>query len=462
MPLFFTRREFWLRGATVSFLVASGVRLAWIVRVQSPLTAVTSDMAGYVTRATMLLGGTTPADPRLLAFFPWGTHTLLALEFLLLGRSSTIAIGCVHALVGAIPAACIAAIARGVVPDRAFALACGLAVALWPPLLAYTGFFSSEMWFASLISLAAWLAVREPASRTTRLSLGFVSAAAFAVRPQFLLTWVLLVAAVAPPELRRRSARGVLSLLPCALPFVAVVAASAVRLNTLAGHWGLISENGAVMRVFAETDVRKIDASWRAPSGEACELWCNPPSRPVERESDVVHFDGYIGDETILARIRDGRLRGWSATRRLSRAAENLALLFVRNLPWPEEDFAGQGTRARIGRLSAKAMTLLVLPLALLGLAFAPASLARFVALANLTTLVVAAALYLGEARYRVPYDPFFLLFAIAGARAVGLRITARGRTQGASKGDPGRASAEILDAEEDCSTIDVLLAANL
>ena len=46
------------------------VRLAWALRVQSPLTAVYSDMGGYVDRAEWLIAGTIPSNRGALTFYP--------------------------------------------------------------------------------------------------------------------------------------------------------------------------------------------------------------------------------------------------------------------------------------------------------------------------------------------------------------------------------------------------------
>src|ERR1017187_1510811 len=75
-------------AAVCVFIVEFVVRLEWILRVQSPLDAVYSDMGGYVDRAQLLLAHKTPADPRVLSIYPPGTHSILALEFLIFCRDS--------------------------------------------------------------------------------------------------------------------------------------------------------------------------------------------------------------------------------------------------------------------------------------------------------------------------------------------------------------------------------------
>jgi hypothetical protein len=44
---------------------------------------------------------------------------------------------------------------------------------------------------------------------------------------------------------------------------------------------------------------------------------------------------------------------------------------------------------------------------------------AGIVVLANLATIVVVAAVYFAEARYRVPYDPFLIVAATVGVAAL-------------------------------------------
>ena len=72
--------------AVAVFLLAFAVRAYWTLHVQAPLAAVRGDMAGYVSRADGILNGTMPGDPRVLSFWPWGTHALIALDELRLTR----------------------------------------------------------------------------------------------------------------------------------------------------------------------------------------------------------------------------------------------------------------------------------------------------------------------------------------------------------------------------------------
>ena len=193
--------------ATCAFLLAFAVRLAWVLRVQSPLDAEYSDMGGYVARAEGLLAHQLPAEPRELTLYPFGTHCLLALEFLVLGRHAAHAIAVAHAFIGAIPAACAPVLTVRLLPRRWAAALVGALVALWYPQVCFAGFFSSEIWFSAAIALHASFTSCNWKRRAGRLGGGLVSAAAFVIRPQFLLTWAIEMAARTPTLVRRRGVR---------------------------------------------------------------------------------------------------------------------------------------------------------------------------------------------------------------------------------------------------------------
>ena len=154
------------------FVLAFAVRFAWALRVQSPLTAVYSDMGGYVERAQWLLAGTIPAKVGALTFYPWGAHCFIALELAVFGPDAPVAIAVVHALVGAVPAACVVPLTLRLVPVPAAAACAGVLVAFWQPQVVYVGFFLSEIWFSALIALHAVLSVRRAPGGARALAVG--------------------------------------------------------------------------------------------------------------------------------------------------------------------------------------------------------------------------------------------------------------------------------------------------
>jgi hypothetical protein len=425
--------------AWAAFFLAFGVRLAWVLAVQSPHGAIYSDMAGYVTRANELLAGQTSGDPRMLAFYPWGTHVILAGLFSLFGKTSLVGIGVVQSLVGAIPAPfCALAVAR-LVPGRIAAAVCGFGMALWHPHITYSAFFMSEVWFTTAIVLASWLFLRHLEGKRGALGSGLALALAFAIRPQVILTAGVVVLALLPGEVRklrdrrlrslrrawlvRRARRALPGALLAVLPLVITLAGSAVRLHRLSGHWGMISENGPVQKLFADTDVGKIESTWTY-DGRSFSAWFSPGSKHPLKPSDVVRFDGYIADPQILERIRLERLRGVTLDVRLRRLYDNAKFLVFKTYPNPEQDFMRDPKRAWLQR-NFRLATVNLLPLAACGALVIRRKRAGMIVDANLFTIVFVAAFYYAEARYRVPYDPFLLIAAVCGFATL-LRFTGR------------------------------------
>jgi hypothetical protein len=260
------------------------------------------------------------------------------------------------------------------------------------------------------------------------LGAGFVSAIAFVVRPQFLLTWVIETCGRVFSLVRRRGVgRATRVLLYLALPMAIAATASSLRLRLLSGRWGIISENAEMNRIWADTDICKLTATWRTPTGDVWSYWFNPPSKPPRDERDEVHFDGYIADPDLLRAIRESRLRGVPWTARIARKFSNIDLLFERNLPWPESNYKDPW-RLALQQWFAAALRVVVLPLCAVGLVLGRRNRAMLVLAANLATPIVAAAIYFGEARYHVPYDPFALLLAVVGLYELGRRTAGLAR----------------------------------
>jgi hypothetical protein len=434
------------------FVLAFAVRLWWVFSVQSPFDAIYSDMGGYVDRAQLLLAHKTPADPRVLTLYPPGTHSLLALEFFALGRESRTAIGIAHALIGAIPAPCLAILTVSLIPSRFAAGVVGTLVALWYPQVSFTAYFSSELWFSALVVLHAFLAIRNWKRRAAKLVVGLVAATAFFVRPQFLLAWLIdLGARTFALTWKRGPITALRSVVWLAIPVVMTMAATSVRFHRLAGYWGLISES-ALNRLWADTDVCQVNASWKTPTGETWSYWFSPPSKPPHTPNEEVRFEGYIADPAIIDKIRLARLRGVSRRQRLERRLANAKLLVAGNLPWPERNVGAPPWRVQLQRTFADAFLNVVLPLAAIGLLLGRWNRTVLLIVANITTLVFAAAVFYGEARYNVPYAPFALLLAVVGVyeilrraarigRALWRRLPRRAeRTLQASEANAGRA----------------------
>jgi Dolichyl-phosphate-mannose-protein mannosyltransferase len=416
-------------GLAVVFALAFVVRVWWALRVQRPIDGVWSDMAGYVLRAELLLSGEMPGEPRMLVMWPWGTHALVAGELALFGRTSIYGIGLCHALVGAIAAPCAAMLAVRFTRSRLAAAVAGIAVALWHPHVVYSGFFSSEIWFtsATLLSTVCLVRAAERSSASgarsfpSALAAGLFLALAFVVRPQVLLTTLLAFGVVALARLRRRRvlplSRGALALL--LIPLALAMGASSLRYHRLTGRYGLIAANESVQRLFGATDVAKIESTWTAPNGDRWTWWFNPTTKHIATPATTEKFEGFVADPDILGRIQKRRLAGVSTGARVRRMVDNVKLLVVRNVPWPEEE---RKTPARVALQRGYARALLVvLVLAAIGLAsLRRHPTAALLVVSQIATIVIVAALYLGEARYRVPYDPLLIVLATSGLFTVG------------------------------------------
>ena len=203
---------------------------------------------------------------------------------------------------------------------------------------------------------------------------------------------------------------------------VLALATSSVRLHHLSGHWGLISDNANLNRLFADTDVCRVESTFVSATGKRFGMHFAPPAKPPCDEADVVRFDGYIGDAKILDSIRSGRLRGVPWTDKVLRAGRNVGLLVVKNQLFPEDEFSEDCFRSDLQRGFASALLYGFLPLCVVGLVLGRPDRLKLLALANFATVAVAAARYYGEARYRVPYDPFVILFAVVGVCELGTR----------------------------------------
>ena len=89
------------RWLLVAVIAAFAVRVHWNLVVHPLEDYVSSDMRGYVSRADQMLDRF-GAKVEYHAFFPYGTHFLLALLKWVFGRDNFTAIGIAYALLGTI------------------------------------------------------------------------------------------------------------------------------------------------------------------------------------------------------------------------------------------------------------------------------------------------------------------------------------------------------------------------
>lgn len=414
--------------AVVVFVVAFVVRFAWVLEVQSPHAAVYSDMAGYLARADEVLGLAPITDPRIHAFYPFGTHYLVAGELALLGRHSVIGLAIAHAFVGAVPPAVVVLLAARLGSRRSIVLLAGLLAALWQPQVAYAGFFMSELWFSASIALASLFFVRAFEARRdgwgSILLAGLFAAGAFVIRPQVLLTFALVALFGALGFVRVRGGRVRRSGLArraalVVVPVAIAMGLSSLRLHRLSGRFGLVSENGPLMRLFGETNVGRVEASWTTPDGSRYFAWYAAGLKKPYTEETTFRFEGYVGDPDILDGERRARLATTPLGARVARAWRNLTSLVWRSFPFPEADFHASKPRLELSRVFRKTLYALLALVPVGVSATVRRGPAAVVVVANLATVALLPMMFYAEARYRVPYDPFVIVAAAAGAEVI-------------------------------------------
>jgi hypothetical protein len=433
-------------AAVAVFAIALGARLLWVSFVDSPYDNIFSDMGGYVNRALQAAYGDAaplppsihPPDAHALAaaaagvdawtvqcpLYPPGAHMVYAAEMMLVGWTHHTVFLVLNSMWGAVVAPCALLLALRVVRSLAVATAVGLCMALWYPLLAFCGFFSSEQPYAGALALSAWLLVRLVESGKSAVTAGIAASVAYLVRPQVVLTLAAL-AVVGLLILWRRPLRAprlhMKRLIVAGLILTATVGWGAARYHRLSGRWGLISDNATMTRLWADTDYGRIVAIWRAPDGYPMSyIFESPPKAELGLHHEL-RFDGYIGDPVQIERARRNEVHYMTASERVMRWLANVRLLFGDNTLWPESTHQGNGWRRTADRVSTGFLLAVVLPLAFAGLVSCVLrpTLVPTVCAAHVVTMLVVAAFFYAEQRYRVPYDLLLVVLALEGARAL-------------------------------------------
>ncbi len=399
--------------AWAALILSLAVRETWIFAVQSPFDTIYSDMGGYIDRARELVDGVGRVYPRLRAFYPYGTHYVFAALFKIIGEQHTVAVRVVYAAMASFPAFHFVLLASRMFRSTWVLALLGLLFAVWQPLVWIVGFFISEVPFTWLLFYNAWLAVKFSETRRGGLRLGLTSAVLFAVRPQFILTFALmgfLYALQRGPLLVRKYAWGPYARVLA--PWLVVLAFSAVRLHSLSGRWGLISENSGLNRLLSDTTYSRIEANWDTEENGHFWFWIDAPAKSFVNERATVNINGYIGDVALLDVERRRFLADKTFAWRVRRALRNVQLLYRWNDPWPEEEIKSPPWRHALQEHFNEAVRWVVLPLAVLGLFSARRRALLGVIFAHVGTAIGLAMFFFPEARYRVPYDPMLLILA--------------------------------------------------
>lgn len=419
-------------------VLAFAVRFYWNLKIQHPLDAIDSDQAGYYYRACDLIDGVTRGDPRVYTFSPWGAHAVTALELWLVGRKSVVGIAAFHALATSVPAVCVVAMTSRFTTSRFFLLLAGIAAALWGPAIAHGAFFMSENWYAALITAGTVFFLRFLEGKRGAFAAGLCLGLASIVRPQILLTFAIAGAFLVAVAWRRPSRapfRGRTGLRQWALffaPVAIILGISAVHMKQNAGHWGLVSENGPLNKIWASTHIGKVEAHWTY-EGQTYRYWYSPSPKYPPKPEDEVSIEGRFGDAELIDNLRREHEKRDTWRQRLERRMWSVRLL-VRQLPVPEDGYSyGDKVHRRFRLRIAKACRSIVihsLPFAVFGIVAMSFTrrgyLMSLLFTAHAMTSIYAAAVYLGEGRFRVPYDAF-LITSVVAALAFFTRLLERG-----------------------------------
>lgn len=415
----------WARVAWAAVILGAVLRLVWVLLIHPPQDYLFSDMYGYAVRAVDLAAG--EDLHRFDAFYPPGTHMLLAVPLKLFGGETSglpAAAFVWWALGSAIPF--LAWRLAGCLLRPAAAALTAVLVAFYPPLILYAGFFSSETPALALLLAALWLGYRARALATTAAATvaaagsGLLGAATIATRPQF----VLNLAIVALPLLLRWRSKPqpVIALLACgALITAGVIAHNSAAADRLTG----LNENGGTVFFQGHCDVGVVTAGL----GDQRIFLGNPVAGELDRGRDFFFPNHQVWDQ------------GFFYGKGLDCVAENgigHAGRLVRNLveatavvpPWP----LGETPTVRAVAGTANLAYSIALPLILIGaVALLRARRRRGEPprerelLWHLLCLVPVVVLLSSEPRYRVPYDVFGLaLLASVAIEALGRRFPPR------------------------------------
>src|SRR5215211_7609298 len=346
----------WDRIALVSILTGVIVRIVWGLVLHPPFDYLYSDMGGYVERAQRLAAGA--GLQRFDAFFPPGTHMLLAAPMTLFGTERAgLWAGAVLwcALSSAIPFFAWR-LARLLLSPAAAALTT-LLCAFWPLYITYGGYFTSETPSLAFLLASLWAGygAGRLSGRTAGwlgLAAGLLGGVAIVNRPQLILN----LAVLAVPMLFRLRRQ--------ALAFAGIVVGSAAILagavwynSAAAGKPTGLSENAGLNFWIGQCDVH--DVTTVDPARNISYSFGNPVWAQLER-GGTYYFEGYmVWDQGFFYEmgLRCIEKDGLGHVRILARNVLNMSATTV---PWPQVTEDGQRAVVRVSNLGYSLLVPLV------------------------------------------------------------------------------------------------------
>jgi 4-amino-4-deoxy-L-arabinose transferase-like glycosyltransferase len=402
----------WERIGLIAVCAGALLRVIWLF-VHPALNYVYSDMSLYVERAQRLATGGPLSEYD--AFYPPGTHVLLAAPMALLGtgRTGLWAASALWCLMSCLAPLFAWRFARSLLGPAAGALTAA-ACALWPPFITYGGYFLSEIPALTFLLACLWLVDRAARiggrrSVLSGLVAGATGGAALGVRPQLMLNVALAVAGLAARF--RRHARAVGAVVVGA----AAALAGVLALNAAAaGHVTGLSENGGINFFQGHCDAAVVTTG--VPTGVHF-YFGSPVASQRDRGRDysfptrVPWEETYFYGEGLRCIRRDGLPHVVTVLR-------NTADLTATTVPWPQ---VNERWSHRVVGGANRLYSFLLLPVALIGSVLLirrrrrrgePAP--ELLLLAHLALVLPSAIVFYGDPRFRVPYDFFGLALLAA------------------------------------------------
>jgi len=400
----------WDRFALCAIAAGAAIRLVWALAFHPAFKYAYSDAGGYLDRATRLAHGG-PFE-RFDTFYPPGVHVLLALPLRIFGtgRTGQWAAAVLWSLLSCVIPILVWSIARRLVGVRAAAIATGLTAAS-PLFIAYGGFFMSEIPSITALLSAVLFGLRtSEESGRRRLAFGvltgFLCGACIVMRPQLGLN-VLIVGWW---MLRKREGRRPLAAAAAAGLLIPI--AGIVSLNYAIAGRPVVSENAGVQFLQAHCPVHT--AYYGADPKHGYYFMAAPPYVQLDRGRDYVFPDGFPTQQGFQFKEGFRCIRKDGITH-VGVVLRNVGDMGLTTVPWPPSD--ERGLRRFVW--PANVVYSLALPLIIVSSVVVmrrKRALGMFasegILLAHMAPIVILAVLFVGDPRYRLPYDAFGLILA--------------------------------------------------
>ena len=418
----------WDRVARLAIALGAVARALWALFLHLPVDHVYSDAQSYVESAMRLAKWAAPV--RFDAFYPPGTQVVLAVPLALIGadRDGLLAAAIVWTILSAITPLFVWRYTLLVLSRPAAALATVLCAA-WPIHIAYTGYFMSETPGMAFLVLSLWLAERARRERGIMSGLGAGLAGGFAAvtRPAFVLN--VLLGAV--PLVRARAL--VRPAIALAAGVLLMLALAVVHNSLVVGQLSGISENSGLTFYLGHCDVHAVRTT---RSDGITYVFATPVATQLDRGADVTFAERDIWDERFFYSegLRCIANDGLSHARILLRNVFDMGLSTV---PWPPSNDPGVREVVSLANI----LYVLALPFVVLG----SVRLVRrrwpegggrgeLMLLGQLALVLVTAVVFLGDPRFRTPYDVFGL--ALLGSLIADRFVVARSAAAASSHPD--------------------------